>query len=88
VEQTRYKVAGRSKTNIRLLLFFGIMMFVGFLAFDYIPKSFYNMKSSASVLKASFFMIAFLVFINVHHYFIDNVLWRFKNREVRELLFD
>ena len=88
VEKTRYKVAGRSKINTRLLLFFGIMMFVGFLAFDYIPKSFDQMKDSASVLQASFFMIAFLVFINVHHYFIDNVLWRFKNREVRELLFD
>ena len=88
VEKTRYKVAGRSKTNIRLLVFFGIMMFVGFLAFDYIPKSFDEMKGSTSVLHASFFMIAFLVFINVHHYFIDNVLWRFKNREVRELLFD
>ncbi|MCK4586690.1 MAG: hypothetical protein KAU29_05085, partial [Gammaproteobacteria bacterium] len=88
VEQARYKIAGRSKTNIRLLVFFGVMMFFGFLAFDYIPKSFDQMKSSASVLQASFFMIAFLVFINVHHYFIDNVLWRFKNREVRELLFD
>ncbi len=88
VEKTRYKVAGRSKINIRLLVFFGIMMFVGFLAFDYIPKSFDGMKDSASVLNASFFMIAFMVFINVHHYFIDNVLWRFKNKQVRELLFD
>jgi hypothetical protein len=26
-------------------------------------------------------------FINIHHYFIDNVLWRFRSREVPELLF-
>jgi len=88
VEKTRYKIAGRSKANIRLLVFFGIMMFFGFLAFDYIPKSFDGMKGSTSMVHASFFMIAFMVFINVHHYFIDNVLWRFKNKQVRELLFD
>ncbi len=88
VEQARYKIAGRSKTNIRLLVFFGVMMFFGFLAFDYIPKSFDQMQGSSSVLTASFFMISFMVFINVHHYFIDNVLWRFKNKQVRELLFD
>jgi len=88
VEKTRYKIAGRSKANIRLLAFFGIMMFFGFLAFDYIPKSFDGMKGSANMVHASFFMIAFMVFINVHHYFIDNVLWRFKNKQVRELLFD
>ena len=33
-----------------------------------------------------FFFIAAMLFINIHHYFIDNVLWRFHNKEVRELL--
>lgn len=88
VESTRYKRSGRSKINERLLIFFAIMMIIGFLAFDFLPTSFDEMKSSASIVHVSFFMIAFLVFINVHHYFIDNVLWRFKNKEVRELLFD
>lgn len=88
VEQTRYKTHNRPKTNIRLLLFFAIMLVLGFLSFDYVPSSFDQMNNSFSVLKVSFFMIAFLVFINIHHYFIDNVLWRFKNKEVRQLLFD
>jgi hypothetical protein len=27
-----------------------------------------------------------MLFINIHHYFIDNVLWRFRDPEVREYL--
>ena len=86
VEQTRYKINNRPKPNIRLLAFFVIMMLLGFLSFDYVPRSLDQMRSSLSLYHASFFMIAFLVFINIHHYFIDNVLWRFKNKEVRQLL--
>ena len=33
-----------------------------------------------------FFFTAAMLFINVHHYFFDNVLWRFKNPEVRAYL--
>lgn len=64
------------------------MMFFGFIAFDYTPNSFDDMQDAFNTPHASFFMIAILIFINVHHYFIDNVLWRFKNKEVRDLLFD
>jgi uncharacterized membrane protein YhdT len=88
VEQTRYERDNRPKANTRLLVFFGIMMLLGFLSFDYIPNSLDQMRTSFSVYHASFFMISFLIFINIHHYFIDNVLWRFKNKEVRNLLFD
>jgi hypothetical protein len=28
------------------------------------------------------------IFINVHHYFIDNVLWRQGNPKVKQFLFD
>lgn len=88
VEKTRYKVEKKKRPNTRLLTFFGIMMILGFLSFDYIPHSFDQMQDSFNVFQVSFFMIAFLTFINIHHYFIDNVLWRFKNKEVRRLLFD
>ena len=88
VETTRYKKQNRNKYTGRLLIFFGIMMVLGFLSFDYVPTSFDQMNDSLNLLHVSFFMIAFLIFINVHHYFIDNVLWRFKNKQVRELLFD
>jgi len=87
VESTRYKSNNRPKANIRLLFFYGTMIAIGFLFFKYLPGSFDQLFDSRSILHVSFFMISFLVFINVHHYFIDNVLWRFKNKEVNELLF-
>jgi hypothetical protein len=33
-----------------------------------------------------FFFTAAMLFINIHHYFIDNVIWRFKDPEVRNYL--
>src|SRR5258708_25440637 len=33
------------------------------------------------------FLFAFWVFVNVHHYFIDNVIWRSENPESRKYLF-
>ena len=35
-----------------------------------------------------FFIASAWIFINVHHYFIDNVLWRQGNPKVRQFLFD
>ena len=33
-----------------------------------------------------FFFTAAMLFINIHHYFIDNVIWRFKDPQVRAYL--
>ena len=33
-----------------------------------------------------FFVTSAMLFINIHHYFIDNVIWRFKDPEVRAYL--
>jgi len=37
--------------------------------------------------KASPFMFAFTVFINIHHYFIDHAIWRHDNPKVKKYLF-
>lgn len=42
---------------------------------------------NSTVLGSSFYLFAFFVFVNIHHYFIDNVLWRRDNPHVREHLF-
>lgn len=88
VEASRYKKAERNKPMLRLLLFFGVMVVLGYLFFNFIPNGIDQTAKTASELRLSFFLITFILFINIHHYFIDNVLWRFKNKEVRELLFD
>jgi len=40
-----------------------------------------------SVWGAGLYTFMFAMFINVHHYFIDNVIWRKENDEVRRYLF-
>ena len=36
----------------------------------------------------SMFMFIFFIFINVHHFFMDNVMWRRDNPDVRKYLFN
>ena len=33
------------------------------------------------------FVFIFVMWINIHHYFIDNVIWRRDNEDVRKYLF-
>ncbi|MDH5727918.1 MAG: hypothetical protein OEZ58_02930 [Gammaproteobacteria bacterium] len=86
VEKTRYEHKQNREAKKRLFLFFLLMVIIGYLFFDFFPNSLDSANQSAQIMKASFFMIAFLGFINIHHYFIDNVLWRFKNPEVKNYL--
>ena len=86
VERARYERDGHAAPQKRLGLFFLLMIAAGYLAFDLIPDSLDTLTGSVDRFQVSFFIIAFMAFINIHHYFIDNVLWRFKNKEVRELL--
>jgi hypothetical protein len=52
------------------------MCVIGFLAFDGIPELFDKMFASKENLKFIYWTVGFNLFINIHHYFIDNVIWR------------
>lgn len=88
VESARYRKNKETHPYRKLLMFYAIMVGIGFLSFEFIPHFLDRSANTISGVGISYFIIAFLAFINIHHYFIDNVLWRFKNKEVRELLFD
>ena len=45
------------------------------------------LSPAAQVLGSSLFFFIVLIFINVHHYFLDNVMWRRGNPEVAKYLF-
>lgn len=61
---------------------------VGFLAFELVPSFLDKSLDTESHQTAWFFTTAFAVFINIHHFFIDSVAWKFKNPEVKaKLLF-
>ena len=44
-------------------------------------------KAAIGSVHPHFFIISFLVFINVHHYFIDHVFWRRENADAQAYLF-
>jgi hypothetical protein len=65
-----------------------LALFLGAMAFEFLPKFLDSQQlMSAQTLGASPFLAFFLLFINIHHYFIDNVIWRSDNAEVKKYLF-
>ncbi len=62
------------------------LVFAGWLAFEMIPSFLDNGKSGINIEGLGFFFICATLFINIHHYFIDNVLWRFQTSDVAKRL--
>lgn len=66
--------------------FAGIVL--GALGFWILPALFHLYAPyDRAVFGASLFFFVFWIFINVHHYFIDNVIWRRDNAETQRYLF-
>jgi hypothetical protein len=66
-------------------LLFGFL--VGITAFIIVPfflDTFADYGGTA--LGSGIFLFFFVVFINIHHYFLDNVMWRRENPDVRQYL--
>lgn len=61
---------------------------LGAMSFEFVPK-FLDAQNFLSYpqLGSSPFLAAFLMFINIHHYFIDNTIWRSSNEQVKKYLF-
>jgi uncharacterized membrane protein YhdT len=64
------------------------VVLAGWLAFEFVPDALDSRLGTHDAWGLSFFMIAAMLFINIHHYFIDNVVWRFKDPQVRAYLLD
>jgi hypothetical protein len=57
---------------------------LGFLGFYGLPFALANLVPyNKAVLGPSLFMFACYIFINVHHYFLDNVMWRRGNPDMK-----
>ena len=71
----------RRRTRTHVLLYYLVLVGVGFLAFN-VP----GIIESALVSPLNI-AVYISIAINVHHYFIDSVIWKIRNPEVREALF-
>lgn len=70
----------------RFLGFFIQATILGALTFELIPKAL-DGQGWVSGLGPTPFLASFLLFINIHHYFIDNAIWRSDNETVKKYLF-
>ena len=80
-------VHGRiSRTAFLIFIIFGIL--IGALIFDAIPGLLdKQIPYNKSIYGTTLFMFMFWIFINIHHYFIDNVIWRREASEVKQYLY-
>ena len=77
----------RYHLNMALFVVLGVIL--GALGFWAIPILLQVLVTyDADVFGAAMFMFIFAIFINVHHYFLDNVIWRRENPDMRRYLFN
>jgi len=84
MEDTRLRAEPHRELKATVLVT-GLVM-AGWLAFEMVPNTLDTALGTFGAWHMFFFFTAAMLFINVHHYFIDNVLWRFKDPEVRAYL--
>lgn len=68
------------------LMWWGGAFILGALFFEFIPSFLDEKISIFTYLTPNLFLISFILFINIHHYFIDSVIWKGTNPDVREYL--
>jgi hypothetical protein len=70
------------------VFFIAIGVLLGFLGFQGIPRSIDSvLPYDKHVFGPSLFLFSFYIFINIHHYFLDNVMWRRGNPDVQQYIF-
>lgn len=84
LEDVRMREAGHAELRATLLIT-GIVI-AGWLAFEFVPNEVDTLLGTFQSWQMFFFFTAAMLFINIHHYFIDNVLWRFKDPAVKQYL--
>ncbi len=90
-EQPRLAILNRlfgGNLRLRLAGFAALGVILGYLGFWGVPEFLQAVVPYEEVVFGpGLFMFMLWVLINVHHYFLDNVMWRSQNRDVRKYLF-
>lgn len=73
---------------VRFTLFAVIGLFLGYMGFWGLPQFLDRIVAyDKALFGGTLFLFLFYIFINVHHYFMDNVMWRRENPEIGRHLF-
>jgi len=86
MESTRLRSAPNREARATVLIL-GLVL-AGWLAFEFVPDLLDTEFDTFGAWRTFFFFTAAFLFINIHHYFIDNALWRFRDPQVRAYLLD
>lgn len=86
------EVSRRKRGLMHWTGYFGASFAVGMLVFLIVPNHLDGRMAqwnpeAADIWGATIFMALFQLFINVHHYFIDNVIWKKDNPDLKRYLF-
>ena len=84
MEDTRLR--GLDHPEIRATVLTVGIVLAGWMAFEFLPNEIDTALGTFNSWQMFFFFTAAMLFINIHHYFIDNVLWRFRDPEVQKYL--
>jgi hypothetical protein len=72
--------------QLAVFVVFGSMLgFMGFWGLPFLATM--TVPYDQQALSGQLFLFVFWIFINVHHYFLDNVMWRRENPDTRKYLF-
>ena len=100
LKKNEYQAKSQSETDgspVAQRLFFAkhflgflvIALGLAYLTFDFIPHWLdYLVPYDEKLFGPELFMFCFITFINIHHYFIDNVIWRRDNPSLKRYLFN
>ena len=84
VIDARYNNPETSARNFRF--YFGFLVVAGFLAFNIGPEAIDYLRDSNDRMQITYWVAGFALLINIHHFFIDNAIWRLRDEKVRQWL--
>ncbi|MEQ1898631.1 MAG: hypothetical protein ABL971_14725 [Vicinamibacterales bacterium] len=82
----RWRLETGRRMELRATVLVVALVAAGWLAFEIIPNSLDVQLATYGSWRMFFFFTAAMLFINIHDYFIDNVLWRFRDQGVQRYL--
>lgn len=83
---TKNKIIKKENKRLEFFKWWGIAFILGALMFDFVPKFLDSVILVENGITPNLFLLSFILFINIHHYFIDSVIWKGTNKDVRNNL--
>ncbi len=86
--ESKEKIVCNNKRLLNNYKFITIGILLGASGFVYIPVFLDNyINYNQQIFNSNLFLFLFYIFINIHHYFMDNTIWRRNNPSMKKYIF-